>query len=291
MNAKELYGQLEKDFVPKGMEEGWAKNMGELEPYLSENFKKRSVGLVCDFTKTINKVYCAVFPSQEIMQKIIDDGTTDAMLFVHHPSNWDISRAPNIFYQMESSLVEKFKENRISIFSFHLPLDNFGEYSVSKALADALSIEIEKPFATFLEADCGIIGKTNCKNMNELQDQFSNELGHETRLYVYGEDEIKDGRVCIIGGNGNQKDFVSEIIENDVKVLITGVSTNLDIKNSAAPVTYSELHEILKKNKINILGGTHYSTEKHACQNLCTYFEKLGITSTFIEGEPGLEDL
>lgn len=64
--------------------------MPEVWDYLSPNFRERSMGLVCDFAKEIKKVYSAVFPTDKVMQEIIDDGATDAMLFLHHPSIWDI---------------------------------------------------------------------------------------------------------------------------------------------------------------------------------------------------------
>lgn len=283
MRAIELYNLLERDFITEGMKDDWSRHMNEVEDYLCDNFKERSMGLVCDFTNEINKVYSAVFPTKEIMQKIIDEGVTDAMLFLHHPSIWDIRRAPNVFYQMNTTLLEKFRENRISIYNLHVPLDNFSEYSTSKTLAEALEIEIEKPFAEYFGGLCGVIGKTKCKTMKELQEMFSRVLGHDTRLYLYGEDNIRCGKVAIVAGGGNNGDIITEMIESNVNVLITGISVNN--KHSA------EVHEFEQKNHINVLGGTHYSTEKFACQKICAYFEKLGLPSTFIEGEPVYEDM
>jgi putative NIF3 family GTP cyclohydrolase 1 type 2 len=282
MKSTELYNRLEKDFISKELRDDWARYMGEIEDYLSNNFKERSMGLVCDFTKEINKVYSAVFPTQEVMQQILDYGITDAMLFLHHPSIWDIRRSPS-FYQMDRVLLEKFRENRVSIYNLHVPLDNFGEYSTSKTLADALNIEIEKPFAEYRGALCGVIGKTKCKNMGELNNKFSEVLGHNTSLYLYGDSSIKDGRIAIVAGGGNNKDTISEMLQNHVNILITGITANNE--------TYSEVHKLEQKGLINVLGGTHYSTEKFACQKICTYFQKLGLTSSFIKGEPVYEDM
>lgn len=283
MKSVELYSCLERDFILKGLKDDWARHMGELDDYISVNFKERSMGLVCDFANEINKVYSAVFPTEKIMQKIIDDGVTDAMLFLHHPSIWDIRRVPKAFYQMDRALLEKFRENRISIYNLHTPLDNFSEYSTSKTLTDALDIEIEKTFAEYYGGLCGVIGKTKCKNMEELHDKFSEVVGHDTRLYLYGDNNIKNGRVAVVAGGGNNADIVSEMIENKVNVLITGISVNNEYS--------AEVHELEQKNCINVLGGTHYSTEKFACQKMCVYFEKLGLVSTFIEGEPVYEDM
>jgi len=282
MKSIELYNQLERDFVSKELRDEWARYMRDLEEYLTINFKERSMGLVCDFTNKINKVYSAVFPTEEIMQSIIDEGITDALLFLHHPSIWDIRR-PKPFYQMDKVSVEKFRENRISIYNLHVPLDNFSEYSTSKTLADALDIEIQKTFSQYCGGLCGVIGKTKCINIEELHNKFSKVLGHNTSLYIYGDNNIKDGRVAIVAGGGNNKDTVSEMIENNVSVLISGITVNNE--------RYSEVHELEQKNHINVLGGTHYSTEKFACQKMCTYFEKLGLVSTFIEGEPVYEDM
>ncbi|MBC8059482.1 MAG: Nif3-like dinuclear metal center hexameric protein [Clostridiaceae bacterium] len=283
MNAIELYNHLEKDFIYKELKDDWSSYMGEVEDYLCVNFKERSMGLVCDFAKEINSVYSAVFPTEEVMQKIIDDGATDAMLFVHHPCIWDIRKAPKTFYQMKRTLLDKFRENRIAIYNLHVPLDNFSEYSTSKTLADALDIVIEKPFATYRGGLAGVIGKAKCENMEELQNRFSEVLGHGTSLYLYGDNNIKDRKIAIVAGGGNNKETVFEMIENNVNILITGISVNNE--------SYSEVHNLEQKSYINVLGGTHYSTEKFACAKICDYFEKLGLTSTFIEGEPIHEDM
>ena len=150
-------------------------------------------------------------------------------------------------------------------------------------MADALDIEIEKPFKEYCGALSGVIGKTKYKTVEELHSKFSKVLGHDTKLYLYGDNHIGNGKVAIVAGGGNNKDTVYEMLENNVNVLITGISVNNE--------SYSEVHELEQKKCINVLGGTHYSTEKFACQRMCDYFEKLGITSIFIEGEPVYEDM
>jgi putative NIF3 family GTP cyclohydrolase 1 type 2 len=282
VKAVDLYSHLERDFICNVLRDDWARYMTELDEYLTMNFKERSMGLVCDFTNEINKVYSAVFPTEEIMKSIINEGVTDAMLFLHHPSIWDIRR-PKPFYQMDKALLEKFKENRISIYNLHVPLDNYSDYSTSKTLADALEIEVEKPFAEYRGGLCGVIGKTRCKDMKELHSKFSKVLGHDTSLYLYGDDKIKDGRIAIVAGGGNNRDTISEMLENNVKVLISGIT----VKNHNS----SEVHELEQANHINVLGGTHYSTEKFACKKMCSYFKKLGVAAVFLEGDPIFEDM
>jgi len=284
MKATDLYSQLEKDFVKPGMVEDWFNDMGDIEAYICDNFKNRSIGLICDFTDEVNKVYTAVFPSNRVLTRVLDDNVTNAMIFLPHPADWDLSKDPNTaFYQMNTALLEQLKERRISLFNFHYPLDNYGEYSNSKTLAEALDIIIEKPFAEFSGALCGVIGTTNCKDVHELNNKYSQVVGHKTKLYQYGDSNVTNNRVAIVAGGGNDSDVVNEVIKNGVNVLISGLS----LCNS-----YSlNAHELEKAHKINLLGGTHYSSEKFGCIAMCEYFNKLGLPSEFIHDVPCLDDL
>jgi len=287
MKAVDLYNQLEKDFVRPDITEDWyqTSDMSVNDEYISKNFKQRSLGLLCDFTLEIDKVYTAVFPSDKVLTKIIDDGATNAMLFVHHPLVWEISKdtIKDAFYQINSELLQKLKERKVSLFNFHLPLDNFGEYATTKTLADALQIKILKPYNNYNGALCGIIGTTDCKTVYELQDRYSQAVGHETRLYQYGDAEIKNGIVSLCAGGGNGNDTIMDLFNEGASVHLTGIS----IKNA-----YSErVHALEKEHRINLIGGTHYSSEKFACIAMCDYFVKLGLESEFIADIPCFEDM
>jgi putative NIF3 family GTP cyclohydrolase 1 type 2 len=283
MEAPKLYSQLEKDFIKPGLTDGWTQYMGSVADFLTENFKQRSMGLVCDFTKEINKVYTAVFPSNKVMQEILDKDEKNILLFVHHPSIWDIRKAPEVFQQMDRRLLTEFKKKKIAIYNLHVPLDNFGEYSTSVSLAKALDIKIDKAFALYFGSLSGVFGKTKIALVGEQKSEYEKILGHEARLYNYGENKITNQRVAIIAGGGNEAQLLKEILDENINLFITGISAKN--KHSA------EAHKFAEENKINILGGTHYSTEKFACMAICDYFKKLGLPSEFVEDESVLEDL
>jgi len=283
MRATKLYEGLEINFIKPGLTDDWVQYMDSIADFLTNNFKQRSMGLVCDFADEINKVYTAVFPSNKVMQEILDKGEKNILLFVHHPAVWDIRKAPEVFQQMNKDLLAKFKEKKISIYNLHVPLDNFGEYSTSVSLANALNIKIEKPFGEYFGALCGIFGKSSGINVSDLKNRFENVLGHKPSLYDYGNNKIINQKVAVVAGGGNNIEFLEKIAKEGINVLITGITA----KNSHS----AEAHKFAEENKINILGGTHYSTEKFACMAMCGYFKKLGLPSEFIEDEPVLEDL
>ncbi|MFA5014388.1 MAG: Nif3-like dinuclear metal center hexameric protein [Actinomycetota bacterium] len=282
MKAIKLYKQLEKDFITSGMSDAWAQYMDSIADFICDNFRERSMGLVCDFTTEIKKVYAAVFPSKDVMQKILNDGIQESMLFVHHPSIWDIRKSPEVFQQMERELMQQFKDNKISIYNLHVPLDNYGEYSTSVSLARALGIKPEKAFAPYFGALAGVFGKTKYVTVQQLKEKFQEAVRHRISLYNYGNIEISKGIVAVVAGGGLEE-TIEEIAQNNVNVLITGVTAVSDYLRQA--------HGFAEKHKINILGGTHYSTEKFACIAMIDYFKKMGLPSEFVEDKPVMEDI
>ena len=165
----------------------------------------------------------------------------------------------------------------------NVPPDNYSEYSTSTTLAKVVGLKDLIPFYEYYGSLAAVSGKTEFTTINELKDRFSAEMGHRTSIYKYGSVEIEDGKVAVAAGGGNIPDLLEEIATEGVNTFVTGVT----IKN----INTQPAHDYAEQNGINILGGTHYSTEKPACQAMCGYFKKIGLPAEFIEGEPTLEDL
>ncbi len=283
MKASKLYSHLEKDFIKTGMYDDWYQYMGAVAEFISGNFRKRSMGLVCDFAQEIKKVYTAVFPSDKVLKYITGKEAKDAMLFVHHAAVWDIRKAPDVWTQMDKKLLKKFKENKISIYNLHVPLDSYGRYSTGTSFAKAANLKVEKPFAMYRNALCGVICSTREKTIKELKESLESAVNHRVRVYSYGSEAIKNKKVGIITGGGNSEEYLKELAAKDINVFITGISAKNEHSRKA--------HEFAETHKINIIGATHYSTEKFACIRMCSYFKKLKLASEFIEGRPVLEDM
>jgi len=73
MKALDLYNQLEKDFIFPHLHDEFARYIPDMHPYMTNSFKERSMGLVCDFADEANTVYTAVFPSYRVMSRIFAD--------------------------------------------------------------------------------------------------------------------------------------------------------------------------------------------------------------------------
>lgn len=280
MKAKTLYRKLDKDFELDLCKDDWSHM--DFNEYISDNFKKRYMGLLLDNSKEINSVYTTVFPSDHILNKIIENKKKDILLVTHHPMIWDIRKTP-VFQDINKKMLMKLKERRISIYTIHVPLDKNGEYSTTISLAKALGIISEGEFYEYYGVMVGIYGKTNLHTPEELADKLSSKVGHKTKLWKYGSDEIQDQNVALIAGGGNEIDIIQEIIDLGINTYVTGIT---------AINEYSQkTHEFEKEKGINLIGGTHYSTEKFACIALCKYFEELNLSCEFIEDHPVMEDI
>lgn len=164
-----------------------------------------------------------------------------------------------------------------------MPLDNFGEYSTSVTLAKALGIKPDKSFAPYFGSLCGVFGKTDVATIQDLRKRFQEAVGHEISLYNYGDNEIKDRTVAVIAGGGNDADMLEEIAKAGVNAFVTGIT----VKNEHS----RKAHDFAEKHRINVLGGTHYSTEKFACIAIVDYFKSIGLPSEFIQDKPVMEDM
>jgi len=284
MNATDLYDKLKNDFIKDGIKDvGWADRMPGLHKYLFPEFiNNGGMGLMCDFTVKIKKVYTTVFLSENVLSKLINDDAKNAVLFSHHPTNWNL-KDHNGNYAVGEEYIINLKKRNISVYILHHPLDNYGAYSTCKTLAEQLGIVIERPAFLYYGAYCGVVGTTDCRTTGELQEKYAKTAGHRTSLYQYGDENIENEKIALCPGGGNDMFVVNEMQERGINTLVTGVT----IVNDRSRKT----HEFEHANRINVLGGTHYTSEKYAPIKMCEYFNGLGMTSEFINGEPDLLDL
>jgi putative NIF3 family GTP cyclohydrolase 1 type 2 len=284
MEAKRLIESLNKEFELDKLQEGeWSTF--DLGDYATESFRKNWMGLVLDNSEEIHKVYTAVFPSAKALDHLISLDVTDALLFTHHPMVWtpEIEGVP--FENMPAKYLDQLKKRRISYYAIHVPLDRNGPYSTTASLARALEIETEREFFEYFGSMVGIIGKTECKTIIELSEKLKVLVGHPLKTWSYGNPKISNQRVALVAGGGNDPDVAQEVADSDVNTYITGIT-----KKNPTWEPGLIFHEICKKNRINVIAATHYSTEKFACIAVQKFFDSLGVPSEFIEDEPNFLD-
>jgi putative NIF3 family GTP cyclohydrolase 1 type 2 len=282
MNSRELYQKLDKEFELDRCRDDWSEM--KFNEFISNNFKRRYMGILVDNSEEIESVFTSVFPSDHVLNTVLKRERQNILLFTHHPMIWDIRNAPNAFVDMNTKLLQGFKEKKDSIYTLHVPLDKNGKYSTAVNLAEALGIVEKEEFFEYFGVNVGIIGSTELNTVEQLAEKTASIVGHKVKLWKYGNDQIKDNKIALVAGGGNIDSVHQELHGLGVNTVITGVTALNNHSRKA--------HETAKEKGINIIGATHYSTEKFACIAMCNYFwNYLGLSSEFIEDKPVLADM
>lgn len=239
-------------------------------------------GLLADYAGRIKKVYTATFASGEVLGQIKERRASDCLLFTHHPrAQRREGEEPACF---SGDDLEYMKERGISHFSFHIPLDQNGPYSPGVNLAAAVGAT---PYGGFYEQDGAVMGllcRSPYRQAAELLAAVEAAVGHGCKLYRYGGKELADGKLGIMAGGASDASIYSYLREEGVSTFLTGVT-------SPSVDWIEAVHEEARQNGINLLGATHYSSEKFALIAMCRYFEERGIPAEFLEEAPILEEL
>jgi putative NIF3 family GTP cyclohydrolase 1 type 2 len=284
MKAKELYETLGKDFEVDKCNDDWS--FVESNEFISPAFKERYIGVMLDNADEIERVYTSTFPDTAILDKIFARGQTDILLFSHHAMGYDPTLEGFPFYSIPVNYLRKLKERRISFYVLHIPLDKNGPYSTSVSLARALQLTVDGEFCEYLGCKVGVICKTSFTKVADFVSHVKKVVGHEVNVRQYGDATIKGRRVAVAAGGGCVDFVARELSALGVNTFLTGCTRPIPSLEANM-----EFHRIAKERKINLVGATHYSTEKFACLAIVEYFAALGIEAEFVEGAPCVEDL
>jgi putative NIF3 family GTP cyclohydrolase 1 type 2 len=284
MKAKELYEKIGRDFETDKYKDDWS--FVEFNEFINPVFKERYIGAMLDNTAEIEKVYTSTFPDIEVLDDIFSRNENDILLLSHHAMGYDPTLEGFPFYNIPAGYLKKLKERRISFYVLHIPLDSNGIYSTSVNLAKELKLQITGEFCEYLGCKVGVICETAFTKLTDFASHVENVMGHEIKIWRHGKDIIDRKTVAVAAGGGCIDFVAEELAVLKINTFLTGCTRPI---LSFEP--NMEFHRIAKENKINLVGATHYSTEKFACMAMVEYFTGSGIEAEFIEGSPCMEDL
>jgi putative NIF3 family GTP cyclohydrolase 1 type 2 len=284
MNTKELYKKIGRDFEIEKYKDDWS--FVEFNEYINPDFKERYIGVMLNNTAEIEKVYTSTFPDTAVLDNILGRNETDILLFCHHAMGYDPTLEGFPFYNIPAGYLKKLKERRISFYVMHIPLDINGTYSTSVNLAKELQLQITGDFCEYLGCKVGVICESLFTKLEDFALHVRNIIGHEIKIRQHGNEIIDDKTVGVAAGGGCIDFVAQELAALGINTFLTGCTRPIPTFEPNM-----EFHRIAKENRINLVGATHYSTEKFACMAMEKYFTKLGIEAEFIEGTPCMEDL
>jgi len=284
MKAQELYQKIGGDFEIDKFTDDWT--FVEFNEFINPDFKKRYIGVMLDNASEITKVYTSTFPDTAVLDNILGQNESDILLLCHHAMGYNPTLEGFPFYNIPAGYLKKLKEQRMSFYVLHIPLDSNGDYSTSVSLAKKLQLQITGEFCEYLGCKVGVICETDFTKLENFASHVENFIGHEIKIWRHGND-IVDRKTVAVAAGGGCIDFVAdELVALGINTFLTGCTRPIP---SFEP--NMEFHRVAKENKINLMGATRYSTEKFACMAMVEYFTGFGIEAEFIEGSPCMEDL
>jgi len=275
MQLKEVCEAIHKKFVKHEHTEHIHKQVMTYSDLFEKDFIDNGFGLMINNSEEIKSVHTSVFLSNKVLRSLPDN----SLLIVHHPLDWDSSK-DKAWKLTHRDVLETLPNRNISVMCMHVPLDDYGEFSTSKCLAKALNLKVDKPFGHYMGGLAGVLCKENT-DIVSLKNKVASVVGHEVSLIQNGGNVVS--KIAIIAGGGLDLDFLPDMVKLKADTLICGITKKNNWTH--APLLFAQ------ENKLNIIGGTHYSTEKFAMIELCKFFHELGLPANFIPEEPCLADL
>jgi putative NIF3 family GTP cyclohydrolase 1 type 2 len=295
MNLKALVLKLDKDFDVAHVKDEWQWLFDDL--FIKKSQKKfrkpmHHTGLVFKNSEEINKIYTAFSPSTFVLEEIKRRTIKDCLLVVKHPFDWDGREQGEGFIPLSQKDYDLMEEMRVSLYSLHTPMDknrNDKVVSTAYALAKVIKMNVEDEFAVEGERNptllIGLIGEVKEKSFNLLVDRLNSILHYNVKTMRVNEIV---GKVAIVTGGGFIPTLMREAKERGCNTYITGIITSNSSEYSQKNYPL-ELKEVQKVG-INVIGASHYLTEKWAMEFSLSYFEQF-CPADFIEDLSALKKL
>lgn len=251
------------------------KNLNEIVSFLGDYLKIDDIedsswnGLQVEGKQEIRKIAYAVSAGSEVFQKSVNEKAD--MIIVHHGQFWKGGDPRIVGWNKER--IDILRDNEVSLYASHLPLDRHRDVGNNAQLLKLLGAKIKEEFSLHKGKNVGWIGElVSPKTIEEISKKLDLSLNTKSIIVPFGKEKIKKIAVC--SGGGDYADF-AEAIEKKVDLYITGDT--------------SEIYNMAKDAKINVIFGGHYATEILGVKALAEIIKKkFKLETVFVDVPSGL---
>lgn len=292
MELNKIVGILDEEFEVAKVKDDWSWLFDSLfvrKSVPSFRTPMHNTGLMIKNSQEVNKIYTAFSPSRYVLEVIRMKGIVNSLLIVKHPFDWDGRKNGKAFINFTERDYQLMEGMGISIYSLHTPMDknrNDKVVSTAYAFAKVIKLKVEEEFGSEGENNpgllLGLIGKMPENKISALTKRLNSILDYKVKVRKVS-DEV--GRVAVVTGGGFVPRIIQDAKDRGVNTYITGIITpnasDYDKKN------YGKKLSEANKIGINIIGCSHYLTEKWAMEMSLPYFGQI-CKAEFIEDKEAL---
>ncbi|RAS88174.1 hypothetical protein A6E21_27620 [Bacillus cereus] len=245
------------------------------------NFEKDFVelfnGLMLKGSSIVEKVFLAVFPTDKVLERFIEESNSGDLLFMHHPLLMECGDPKGEwgkgFLPIKERYITKIREKNISVYTCHIPLDCHKQLGTNIAIAKALNAQILADNTLNKKNEyvlyCSIEKTTTTNLISILENTF------EIPYVDFEGKKLEDiQRIAIVAGCGDVVDWMKKAEENGIQAYITG-EIHCHIGNDYGKKKYKQVMEYASNTSMSLIGVSHSASEYLVHKTLMKdWFEK-----------------
>jgi len=237
-------------------------NEADLKNYFTEYFLKFYNGLMISGAEEVSNVFGAVFPSREVLAEFIDKAVPGDLLFLHHPIDMECGdpqgKSGRAFLPIDKDQLDKIKENNLSIYSCHHPLDCHNEVSTNLAIAQKINLINPVPCLELAGGFVGLSGEISPLSVDKFADKLK-EIFSLPYLDQEGKDKIIK-KVVIVAGSGDKVDFFKQAEALGADAYVSG-EIHCHIDNEKGRTKMKEALGYMENSQMSFFGVSHAASE------------------------------
>jgi putative NIF3 family GTP cyclohydrolase 1 type 2 len=246
--------------------------------YVCQEFLDRKTGLMLKSSTEVHEAYTTVFISDKAIEKL--SSQRDCLLFTHHHFNYhEDSRG---LTAIEPEVLQYLHDRGISIYVAHAPLDTHPQLGTSIALAKLIGVSVESYFYDYFGAPTAICGHVLKTDLKVLSESVKYKLCRPTITLVEYRPFVE--KVAVVAGGGDLPDLLQIASDLGCDTLLTGTVENRWLVPFIQDAN-RDFHKLNERLKLNLIGGTHFGTERPAMIQATKLFGTLNLRSEYLEDE------
>ncbi len=250
-----------------------------LDRYATPGFVRRHNGLMLHNADAVERVFTLVFPSEEVLAEVERraDGR-QALIFTHHPM--DMETSTRGLLPIPEEWLRRLREARVSLYSAHAPLDCHDSVSTSRALARAVGVPAEAPFAGYLGGHAGVHGRIDPTPFEGFIERIRAACGVQRVDAKRVHTDVR--HVAVVAGGAAFPPLMQEALEAGCDTYLTG---DFRVRHGGpwAEEHRPQFDTFVESVPLNLIGASHFASEALVLQHdMVDFFRGLGLPAEFV---------
>ncbi len=232
--------------------------------FFEKDFVQRFNGVMIRGSESIQTVYLAVFPTDDVLENFIQQAEEGDLLFMHHPLLMECGDPRGAsgrgFVPIAEHYLHQLKEKKLSVYTCHVPMDYHEELSTGLAIAEAFNATVTDRFLPYKNTGyVGLIASIP-KTSTEVLASALKEIFNIPYIDFEGIHHKHIEKIAIVPGCGDSVEAMRDAEDRGVQAYITG-EIHCHIDNEYGQKKYKEMMDYVPDTKMSLIGVSHSSSE------------------------------